>query len=807
MMSKSARLGRAVSGRVSAGLVALFAFCAHIETLAAAGPAGPSVAEVVEMTRIVQPRKSDSDDLRAQVSPDGRSAFIVVRQALVKEDLNRYRILLLDLDSGRLSGARPRPARALYSLDVLDDRSYGRPAIRDARWLNDRTIVFLGRVQGAPMQVYRLDVMSGHALALTREANPIVSFAVSDDLRRVVYAVQVPNPPLPPGERSIVVGNRSFWSVMHGQQDLVAQQRYYQYAVADVGSGRPARRLGSPFPETSRQQPTVDISPDGRWALLHKWEPDRQQAWASRYPLLASALERHGPASRIDPLQYFSQPTGHAARRLVAYRLGDGAVRQALDAPDDALPGLAQRRRDRMWVDGGRSVIIAGTHLPWVGADKGPSASYVVEYWPDQDRWQVIAELRHRLTALHADIAGGQAFTLLDGEVRRTFERSGGRGWIESTTSDVSRGAVTRRSEGEQWRLRFAESLDTPPDVVAEGPDGQTVPLTRLHTQHRPEEWGTMQPFSWTDAQGRRWDGGLMTPAGHDPRHRMPLIIQTYGFADSKFYLDGANLSSDFTSGFPGRALLREGFLVLAFPTRPGNLVPVDEPSANKAFADGVRGAIEALASQGLVDRERVGILGWSATGERVLNLLAFSDVPIRAATLLDGDANTLFSLTITYGFSDSTQVRKEQSNGGGPFGSSLETWVRSDPSLNTDCIDAALRIETYGPWVLNNWDIHALMRRQYKPVEMIVIPGGAHALSRPSERMLSLQGNVDWYRFWLKGEERREPILQGETSERLAAQYARWHQMRELHKPGERAPRCSVRGSAEVAAGGLPGR
>jgi hypothetical protein len=72
---------------------------------------------------------------------------------------------------------------------------------------------------------------------------------------------------------------------------------------------------------------------------------------------------------------------------------------------------------------------------------------------------------------------------------------------------------------------------------------------------------------------------------------------------------------------------------------------------------------------------------------------------------------------------------------------------------------------------------------------------------------MLSLQGNVDWYRFWLKGEERREPILQGETSERLAAQYARWQQMRELHKPGERAPRCSVRGSAEVAARGVPGR
>lgn len=807
MKSKEARRGRALAGQIATWSVALLAICSPTGSIASADPNAPSVVDVVEMTRFVQPRKHDADELGTQVSPDGRQAFVVVRTAVVSDDLNRYEILLLELDPVRLTAGTPGPARSVYAIDVRDDRYYARPAIQDARWVNNRTIVFRARVGGAPMQVYKLDIASRRAAALTRELSPIVSFAVSSDLKRVVYAVHVSNPPLRPGERSIVVGNRSFWSVMHGQQDLVAQQRYYQYAVADVGSGRPARRLGSPFPETSRQQPTVDISPDGRWALLHKWEPDRQEAWASRYPLLASALDRHGPASRIDPLQYFSQPTGHAARRLVAYRLGDGAVRQVLDAPDDALPGLAQRRRDRMWVDGGRSVIIAGTHLPWVGADEGPRASHIVEYWPDQDRWEVIAELRHRLTALHADSAGRQAFTVLDGEVRRTFERSGGRGWIESPTSDDSQSAAPRRSQGGPWRLRFAESLDTPPDVVAEGPDGQTVQLTRLHPRHHPEAWGNMRPFSWTDAQGRRWNGGLMAPPGHDPQHRMPLVIQTYGFADSKFYLDGANLSSDFTSGFPGRALLREGFLVLAFPTRPGNMVPVDEPGANKAFADGVRGAIEALASQGLVDRDRVGILGWSATGERVLNLLAFSDVPIRAATLLDGDANTLFSLTITYGFSDSTQVRKEQSNGGGPFGSSLEAWVRSDPSLNTDCIDAALRIETYGPWVLNNWDIHALMRRQYKPVEMIVIPGGAHALSRPSERMLSLQGNVDWYRFWLKGEERREPILQGETTERLAAQYARWRQMRELHKPGVRAPRCSARGSAEVASGGVPGR
>jgi hypothetical protein len=106
--------------------------------------------------------------------------------------------------------------------------------------------------------------------------------------------------------------------------------------------------------------------------------------------------------------------------------------------------------------------------------------------------------------------------------------------------------------------------------------------------------------------------------------------------------------------------------------------------------------------------------------------------------------------------------------------------------------VTAALRIETYGPWVLNNWDIYALLRRQYKAVEMVVIPGGTHSLSRPAERMISLQGNVDWYRFWLKGEERRQALLPGETAESLRTQYTRWREMEVLKNVDDAKPRCA---------------
>ena len=101
---------------------------------------------------------------------------------------------------------------------AIRDPSYLDPAIQDVRWVGSRTLVFLGRIDTTVHQAYRLDVRTARLFRLTRETLPIVSFAVSDDLRQVVYVAQVPKPPLAPGARSVVVANQSFWSVMFEQR-------------------------------------------------------------------------------------------------------------------------------------------------------------------------------------------------------------------------------------------------------------------------------------------------------------------------------------------------------------------------------------------------------------------------------------------------------------------------------------------------------------------------------------------------------------------------------------------------------------
>jgi dipeptidyl aminopeptidase/acylaminoacyl peptidase len=743
---------------------------------------GPTVRDVVEFKRIIQPYNQNEDALPEQVSPNGKRAFIVTRQADVGSDINRYEILLFDMTPDQLATRGDARPVTIFSVAVANDHGAFPAAVQDVQWHGDATLVMLARLKDGSPQVYSLDIPTREVVQLTHEADPILSYSASTDLQRVVYSVQVPNPPLKAGQRAVVVGRQSFWGVKFGQTDMSQQDYVYQYFVTDTASSR-TRPLGPAFPEQSPARPIVSISPDGRWALLPRWEPGRLAAWAHDYPEIAELSRTYGFSRQHDPLGYFSSPISYVPRHMVAWHLDDATQKAILDAPDDALPGYPQIRADRVWQGTGESVVLAGTYLPLVLGRQESTSSHVIEYWPQTGRWADIATLHDQAAEAHA-LPGG--FMVMDGKARREFKRRADGGWSESTNA-----AFERTGASPSWTLHIAQGLNQPPDLYARGPAGESKRLTALNPQFDAATWGAMEPYAWHDAKGQEWAGGLMAGADMDPHAKYPLLIQTYGFSPDRFFLDGTNLAEGATSAFAGRAFLREGILVLQLPLRPVGGVKPTARSRQEYVNDGVRGAIDALVKEGRVDPAKVGIMGWSATGQSVLNLVTFNDLAVRAATVADGDSNTTFLLTLAYGRSDGMLKNLVDSNEGPPFGETMPKWVRNDPSLHTDCIHAALRIETYGPAVLGNWDVYALLRQQYKPVEMIVVPNGEHSLSIPSDRMVSLQGNVDWYAFWLAGKDRKVPMLASETAESLATQYENWRQMEAMKTADDARPRC----------------
>jgi len=150
---------------------------------------------------------------------------------------------------------------------------------------------------------------------------------------------------------------------------------------------------------------------------------------------------------------------------------------------------------------------------------------------------------------------------------------------------------------------------------------------------------------------------------------------------------------------------------------------------------------------------------------------LTHSSHPFAAASVADGMDAGYFQYLLMASQYDRTYAN-EGINGGPPWGSSLSAWLRRSPGFNIEKVQTPLRIFAEDPFTaLGEWEWHAVLVRMGKPVEMVMMKDGDHILQKPWERMVSQQGNVDWFAFWLKGEEDPDPAK--------AEQYARWRKMR----------------------------
>jgi hypothetical protein len=231
---------------------------------------------------------------------------------------------------------------------------------------------------------------------------------------------------------------------------------------------------------------------------------------------------------------------------------------------------------------------------------------------------------------------------------------------------------------------------------------------------------------------------------------------------EKEFLTDGQD-----TTAFAAGPLAASGLVVLLFWHR------VDAHATEDEQLLGFESAIDQLTSEGLVNANKVGIIGFSQTSHHVESALIKYPRRFAAATIASGaDLSYLQFLLFP-----AANKASEEINGARPFGEGLRTWVDHAPGFQFDRIQTPVRIEAVdGPsGVLVHWELYASLSEQNKPVDLVYIPDGQHILQKPLDRMASQQGNVDWFRFWLQGYEDPDPTK--------AKQYARWRELRKLHE------------------------
>lgn len=287
---------------------------------------------------------------------------------------------------------------------------------------------------------------------------------------------------------------------------------------------------------------------------------------------------------------------------------------------------------------------------------------------------------------------------------------------------------------------------------------------------------GRVETIRWQTKGGGAWRGLLYYPVDYQQGKSYPLVIQTHGVqSESEFNLYGWGPGTGpGVSFYAAQMLAGKGIMVLQThgPADDGDVDPAQEgPEVAEAYV----AAIDLLDARGIVDRQRVGLTGFSRTGWHALYALTHSTFPYAAAITSDNINGGYVEATFaTPGIMDAAV-------GQPPFGDGLQAWLRESPAFNVERIQAPLRMEIQSGPLLNavhSWELFSRLRRLQKPVEFFVAPyidQGSHQVQNPTQILSSKEGAVDWLDFWLRGRE------DDDVAKR--AQYVRWRELRRLRE------------------------
>jgi len=299
-------------------------------------------------------------------------------------------------------------------------------------------------------------------------------------------------------------------------------------------------------------------------------------------------------------------------------------------------------------------------------------------------------------------------------------------------------------------RRYFAGLLEnnvSPPQIaLLDSMTGHVRMLVDLNPSFQSLTRSPAERIEGTNRFGQTWYGYLVKPLGYTPGTRYPLIVTTYRSGD--YFLRGASGDQN-----PIQVYAAKGFAVLCFDTgrprniRPGNfedkLLDWSGPTAS------IEAAIDQLNERGVIDSERVGIAGFSH-GEEIAGYAVLHTNRFRAAI-----GAALYDPCFYFiGGSDWWNAFKNVGLGGWPEGEAKSKWNEIDMPAHADRIHTAILENTSDTEFLIYLPLYRSLVDLGKPVELYIYPQELHVRNQPRHRLEVYERNLDWFLFWLKGEQ-----------------------------------------------------
>jgi dipeptidyl aminopeptidase/acylaminoacyl peptidase len=275
--------------------------------------------------------------------------------------------------------------------------------------------------------------------------------------------------------------------------------------------------------------------------------------------------------------------------------------------------------------------------------------------------------------------------------------------------------------------------------------------LTNIGDQYKDFHLATREKIEWKSADGTPIQGILIKPAGYDPSRKYPLLVVIHGGPTG---MDNLIASAD--RYYPVERFAAKGALILK-PNYRGSAGYGEKFRAlnvrNLGIGDyeDVISGVDYLIAKGLVDKDRVGSMGWSEGGYISAFITTYSD-RFKAVSVGAGISDWM-----TYYVNTDIHPFTRQYLKATPW-EDPEIYRKTSPIFYVNKAQTPTLIQ-HGDQDKrvpppNSFELYQALKDRGIPVKLILYKGFGHPINKPKQQRAVMEHNYDWFAKYIWGEE-----------------------------------------------------
>jgi dienelactone hydrolase len=307
------------------------------------------------------------------------------------------------------------------------------------------------------------------------------------------------------------------------------------------------------------------------------------------------------------------------------------------------------------------------------------------------------------------------------------------------------------------------ERFDDSPDWFVGGPALRNArQVTELNPFQSRFAWGHAELVDFTSTAGIELQGVLLYPADYDPARRYPMIVYTYERLSQN--LHNYVVPSE-RSYYNFNVFTANGYFVLM----PDIVYRGRDPGVSALEA--VEPAVQTIVDRGIVDPQRIGIVGHSWGGYQAAYLPTRTD--IFAAAVAGAPITNFLSFAgaihWAQGIAELSHWETGQARMGVPYWEDMEAYLRNSPAHMVHELDTPMLMMFGDDDGTVDWhqgvEFYNFARRAGNDdFVLLVYPGEDHGLRKRENQIDYHRRILQWFGHWLKGEPPARWITEGRT-------------------------------------------